>query len=884
MSLSRLWKVASLLLFSGAVMARAGPAAEALPAKAPSWIDGFRFRYLLRVVGADPAANPAKTVTARLPTGGWLKPDGSDLVVQTESGKTIPVAVLSHDPVGDTLVQFLRNGNDRWYWIYAGSDRPPARGTPAPEGVTYEVRDWAGENLDSWPQVLAGLKKSDKIIGNGLTANIIQNCNPARPDQPRKFAVSYRGYLNIKKAGVYRFFLNCDDAAFLFIDGFKVSERTGPNQRRVGQIPLRSIGNDIELKAGVHPLEVHHAVGDNPASIGYCTLIWLPPEAKAWQFVRHEDFAQPLYAEVASLEAAGGAPAACFVWGIEDVLITAGTPMFLTRFQAQGRNADTAQLAWEFGDGTTGTGGALNHLYFRAGTYTVTLRSGNLPPFRRNIHVWPAPGNTSPFSLGAAVRAFAAMEWKRLDTTALNQMLEFLLVCEQPERWPVLDKLCDHLLAAKEGDPKQRALLFSTRMEALAEQGRGHEALKLLEPALNELNKTQTLQVSLKLTAADIYRRHLKEPAEAGKFYQAILDEHRRLEHPDLRLAAIRWGDLFVEAGDLAAAGERYRLAAALGGDKFKNTAQTEAITRGALLRIAEQKLKSGDIRQTRQLLDRIELDYPEQKLEGLYRFLRAEADRHAGRYDDAIRHYEFLLKLPQWAGLRDRTLHGIADSHFRAGNCDAALKWLTALEESFPRYVEQHKLADYRRLIEGQRESAKKTHPADGCRTAFEPSDKPFPGKIEYLKIVPSFGIVGPHVATYDMWPTTPVNTGSFRLPMTGFAANRYYWVELWYREAVLCSNLPHLVIPAVQATLYDNANAYNADGGHFQPSLEKTYGVWRKVGFLLKPPAAQEGYAFVGMNYGIGSVEFDGLTIVPLSDRQHDILQSFIEGSEKP
>src|SRR5262249_10876336 len=151
-----------------------------------------------------------KTVTARLPTGGWLKPDGSDVALQTASGKIVPVAVLSHDPAGDTIVQFPRNGNDRWYWAYAGSDKPPpARGTPAPEGLTFEVRDWAGENLDSWPQVLAGLKKSEKIIGNGLTANIIQNCNPARPDQPRKFAVSYRGFLNIKKAGVYRFFLNC---------------------------------------------------------------------------------------------------------------------------------------------------------------------------------------------------------------------------------------------------------------------------------------------------------------------------------------------------------------------------------------------------------------------------------------------------------------------------------------------------------------------------------------------------------------------------------------------------------------------------------------------------------------------------------------------------
>src|SRR5262249_35005279 len=152
----------------------------------------------------------------------------------------------------------------------------------------------------------------------------------------------------------------------------------------------------------------------------------------------------------------------------------------------------------------------------------------------------------------------------------------------------------------------------------------------------------------------------------AAKIYQTILEEHRRLEHPNLRLTAIRWGDLYAAAGNIVKAAELYRTANTLGGEKFQATGQTEAITRGALLRIAEQKLRSGDIRQSRQLLERIELDYPEQKMEGLYRFLRAEADRHAGRYEEAIRNYEFLLKLAQWAGYRDRALYGIADSYFR--------------------------------------------------------------------------------------------------------------------------------------------------------------------------------------------------------------------------
>src|SRR5436190_9734483 len=219
-------------------------------------------------------------------------------------------------------------------------------------------------------------------------------------------------------------------------------------------------------------------------------------------------------------------------------------------------------------------------------------------------------------------------------------------------------------------------------------------------------------------------------------------------------MAVIRWGDLFAETGDLAKAGETYRLAATLGGDKFKATAQTDAITRGALLRIAEQRLRNGDIRQTRQMLERIELDYPEQKVEGLYRFLRAEADRHGGRYEESLRNYEVLLKLVQWAGYRDRALFGIADCYSRMGEEEKALKWLSGLKESFPSYFEKQKLADYQKGLEARRDRKKKPAPADPADphvgsfvTGFEPGEKGSFGKIDNAAVVPSFGIRGPHV-----------------------------------------------------------------------------------------------------------------------------------------
>ena len=186
--------------------------------------------------------------------------------LQTRDGKTIPVGVLAHDPVGDTIVQFKRpektggSGLDRWFWVY-GAGVPGPKAEFIQEGLTVEVRKWEGDSLDSWAAVRDGLKKSGTVIGVGAVGEIVQRANPANPDEPRKFAASYRGFLNIPKDGVYRIWANGDDAVFVFVNGLKVSEKVGGGGRLRGAIPTKSVGTDVALKAGIHPIEVHHAVG-----------------------------------------------------------------------------------------------------------------------------------------------------------------------------------------------------------------------------------------------------------------------------------------------------------------------------------------------------------------------------------------------------------------------------------------------------------------------------------------------------------------------------------------------------------------------------------------------------------------------------------------------
>ena len=315
------------------------------PPTPPAWLPGYKFRYPVRVLGKV-ADFKSQSILLRLPTGGWLNAEGTDVGIQTQAGQALPVHVISHDPAGETIIQFKRNGNDEWYWAYAGGTVSPKM-EPMKEGLTCEVRQWKGENIKNWEAVSPGLDQSDNVIGNAIVADVIQNTNPVRFDQPRNFATSYRGYLNIAKAGEYRFFVNSEDASFLFIDGFKLQDRGGVNAA-LGQLSFRrdrekgideaaKFGAGIELTEGVHTFEIHQVVGNSPSATGVLTLIYLPPDpAGKWQWVPPSMFAQSMVAEAGAAVDTAGNPALSFGWGIDDVLNSGGVTLYLARFDARG--------------------------------------------------------------------------------------------------------------------------------------------------------------------------------------------------------------------------------------------------------------------------------------------------------------------------------------------------------------------------------------------------------------------------------------------------------------------------------------------------------------------------------------------------------------------
>ena len=81
--------------------------------------------------------------------------------------------------------------------------------------------------------------------------------------------------------------------------------------------------------------------------------------------------------------------------------MTVGQTLYLARFEVQGGAAsaakDPAQFTWDFGDGTTGVGKSVSHVYFKEGPYVVKLKSpASLAPAQRTFCLYNAAVTPRP--------------------------------------------------------------------------------------------------------------------------------------------------------------------------------------------------------------------------------------------------------------------------------------------------------------------------------------------------------------------------------------------------------------------------------------------------------------------------------------------------------
>lgn len=842
-----------------------------------NWLPGYRLRMVVEVTGDDRVWESGDGwVVANLPTGGWCRPDGADIQVQDAGGGVLPVQVISSNPEGNTIIQFKSANQAREYWVYMGNAlASTATRISSGQTPTLEVRPFPGDQLDTWPEVMKALQAISQIQGNALIPNVRTYGNPFHAYAPGNFAAVYRGCLKIETAGPYRFSVNAEDASFLFLNRQLVYQQPGK------RTTSRSVKDwyEIDLKPGLVPFEYFHISGSG-AKNGAASLVWKAPGMDKWDVIPAGNFLTAPFAVVRAVEGFG-APAAAFVWGVEDAPVSPEAGAYLVRFQAHGNFVDPAVLRWDFGDGTTGSGASVRHVYFDPGEYLVTLHAGNLPPFRQRIYVSEPPSNSGPASLREVVEVLSRTSWKTMNPVQLDKAFDFLIAAGQPGQWKLQAAMAGHLLARKDVDPPRKARLYDALLEAMAEDGRAAEAVKLSDKMLAELAKPAGLRLQAMRSLARIHWKYLRNFKEASALYEQIFEENQRVQRPELRRAAIEWGDMFLESGDLNQAEERYRLASTLGGEQFAATGQIKAIGRGALLRVAEQQLRAGNIRESRALLERIEMEYPEQKIEGLFRFLRAEVDRNTGEYRDAIENYQVLLKLSQWSSYRDRALAGIALSYNELGEFNKAAELLKAIKESFPEYYTEAKLDAVMSGIEdrlARKESGKPIRDLVGFKGYASEFNQGFKetSEITGLEWKDGLGIYGTGLA--EIFQPAPKTAGVLSLQLDQVRPKGRYWVEIWYREQGV-----GVVKQGTAEWVVGLDPPGNPPGSQARQFMDPSFGQWRKLGVMVDAPDEVVAQLNLRMVQLSGCFQFDGLRVLPVSEREEERLRNFIQGDAK-
>jgi fermentation-respiration switch protein FrsA (DUF1100 family) len=124
-------------------------------------------------------------------------------------------------------------------------------------GRYYAGSKWEGDSLLEGIDSLIQFQRSPEDYKEEI-----------HPINSPPFSVEWRGYIDIKKAGLYSFATNSDDGSLLYIDNKLVVDNDGPH-------PETYVSGSLKLEKGVYPLLIRYFdIGIQ----GKMELYWKPPE------------------------------------------------------------------------------------------------------------------------------------------------------------------------------------------------------------------------------------------------------------------------------------------------------------------------------------------------------------------------------------------------------------------------------------------------------------------------------------------------------------------------------------------------------------------------------------------------------------------------------
>ncbi|HTU25394.1 MAG TPA: PKD domain-containing protein, partial [Pirellulales bacterium] len=399
------------------------------------------------------------------------------------AGNPVPYEVTYHHRERDSWISFRAPAGQSEFFIYYGKpDAPidPQRAVPAPLGkgppqpgptaggwiphrglvLTTMRRDRQADNPKSVAQMLALVASSPGLDGAAYRAAIADAFNPFGDSD---YTLSmYRGWIEIPRDGDYGFCTVSNEASFSFLDGRELVHWPGRHTEQRGK--HGEYNATVKLTAGPHYVEY---LQEDVLLYQLAYLGYRPPGSAGFEGIPETMFPRPRAAAVARYEAEGGKRNVAIrpelldnVWPAEQ----SSGQFTRYRFTADaGSDAADWQgwsLDWDFGDGITATGPAIEHVFLRNGDYAVKLVAASGDARVETVWpltVFPIEHLDGPFREGRIDDYLPLVEHYdagRLQGPLLGELVRFLVAAGRREG---AEKLAESILARGDLENAARA-------------------------------------------------------------------------------------------------------------------------------------------------------------------------------------------------------------------------------------------------------------------------------------------------------------------------------------------------------------------------------------------------------------------------------------------
>jgi len=512
------------------------------------------------------------------------------------------------------------------------------------------------------PKTLADLKQlaaRSALEGAGFRRAISDGFNPF--GESTEFISYYNGYLQIDEPGEYAFCSASDDGSWIVVNGRTILDWPGPHDWRGAGRGQRN--GRITLQPGLARVEYYHEqmIGPTMAFMG-----WRPPGQDHFSAIPPDRWLSVRPATVAGYQArkkplfALAEVQVVNTWWVRDsddqqaALVQCTDRSLCATGRITGRE-------WSFGDGLTGVGGNLRHVYFRAGRpqieLTVTDNRGNRDTVRCSPPIFKIDVQAGEFQYGNEkqyVQNAAGYDVARMQRDDLEAYAEFW---RHLERWDELGKAAtaylerfgDSAAAPRLAAAAAQAYLSSKQYDPsradglLARAIAGTKDAKARQDLLLKRARVLTWEIGDYPAAEDVLRglvlsarlaqqdppRHiaLLEPPSASQPARAtspatplsVDDLPKDLARPVL----VATGDLALLTGDRDTAAARYKQAERIVARPLAKPEETAK--EGIYPYSVEDFLERGEFEWACKTLDQWEDELPSAKLDGHTIFLRGK-------------------------------------------------------------------------------------------------------------------------------------------------------------------------------------------------------------------------------------------------------------------